>query len=198
MILNFLKESNKAFLLLILLLPAAYAANNLPAQKIICQDQNHCALYAQTEQGPKLVLNGSAKLINSYYSAWMDKQNNFASFDLNCGTACSYGYIVNYQTGEVSDQTYLVYAVDMQKRLIVLPDPDDQDLQTLLIRPFFCKKGQKIKRNFDPDNANAIINISFDKQGNLDLDYASTPDQKEMKEIIPINYSMINKICNKK
>jgi len=166
-----------------------------PFQKVICQNANHCKLYALTKKGPKLVLTGSSKLINSYSFALIDSSSVFGSFDIDCGTSCSYTYIVNYQTGQVSDQLYLIYAVNTDKKVLVLPDPDDQNLQTLLVRPFFCNKGIKLKRDFDPDNANAIQEIKFNPKGNLYLDYLIYPDYKEFKETIPIDYEKITEMC---
>lgn len=201
MILDFLKKLNRlikplnlsVLCTLFLLIIPVYATT--PPQKIICQDTNNCELYAITNQGQKLIVTGTSKVVNRYYSGWMDNNNIFSSFEIDCGTSCAYSYIVNYKTGQVSDQIYLIYAVNVDKQVIALPDPDDQNLRTLLVRPFFCEKGVKIKRNFDPDDANAISNIYFDKKGNLYLDYSSTPNQTEVKETVPIDYSQIQKDC---
>lgn len=172
------------------------ANGNQPPQKISCTN-NTCSLYALTTQGSKLITSGKKSDIAQYSSAWIDQKNNLAGFSISCGTACSYSYFVDYQTGQVSDNMYLVEDVNVIKRIVVLPNPSDNNDQSLLVRPIFgCNKGIVIKRNFDPDVENGIQDIAFDKNGNLYMDYYVTPNNTEVKETIPIDYAKIANICS--
>lgn len=189
----------KLFLTSILCLSGIFVyADDNPAQKIECIG-NTCNLYALTNQGPKLITSGKESAINQYYSGWTDKASGLAAFSIDCGTECNYGYFVNYQTGQVSDNMYLVEDVNIVKGVVVLPNPDDNNDQSLLVRPIFnCTKGIIIERSFDPDVENAINKINFDKNGNLYLDYLTTPNYTEVKETVPIDYARIQKKCSDK
>lgn len=169
----------------------AYASES-PSQKITCTG-NTCKLYALTTQGPVLVTSGPKSDVDQYYSGWTDQATNLATFSIACGTACNYGYFVDYQTGQISDNFYLVESINIAKRIIALPNPNDNNDQSLLVRHIFSNNpGIVIKRNFDPDVENAIQDIKFDQQGNLYIDYLTTPNYTEVKETIPIDYSKFN------
>lgn len=155
-----------------------------------------CILLANTDVGQKKIANGNCKDLNTY-----DYKNPFwfanekiAEITANCGTECAYSYFVNFKTGTVSSNYYLVTILDQKQQIILYPGNDEQGKSLVVSHIFKDKKSGEIliQRNFSSSSATDINKIQLDDNYILLLSYIAGKNYQDITENIKIDLGKLN------